>query len=186
MKKLILILAVTVGLSACGDKEHHGGHRQMSKEMMDSMRDDLLKQDIAFSELSDSKGRNAAFAEYASSNATLLRPFSMPITGKDSIVHMLSNYPDSLYRLTWKPISSDVAMSGEIGFTYGTYLLDIKGAGEEEGTYCTVWHKDADKKWKYIVDTGNQGLSREERAKDKVIDAKRHKEEMMIKKEEKK
>ena len=100
----------------------------------------------------------------------------MPVTGHDSIMSMLNAYPDSFYHLTWKPISSDVAKSGEIGFTYGTYRLDIKGAGQEEGTYCTVWHKDGSGKWKYILDTGNQGLSTSEKAKNKSIDAKRPKE----------
>jgi len=172
MKNLVLILAVTIGLSACGDKEEHHGHH-MTKETMDSMRDDLLKTDLAFSDLSDSKGRKAAFTEYAAENATMLRRFSMPLTGKDTIAGLLSRTPDSLYHLTWKPISCDVARSGEIGFTYGTYLLDIKGIGQEQGTYNTVWHKDSNKKWKYLLITGNQGLSPDEQDKDKVIDDKR-------------
>ena len=33
--------------------------------------------------------------------------------------------------------------------------------GEEvtrEGTYVTIWKKDADGNWKFVLDTGNQGL----------------------------
>jgi ketosteroid isomerase-like protein len=176
MKKLILILAVAAGLSACSDRDHDG-HRHMSREIMDSLRDDLIKTDLAFSEMSDTKGRNAAFSAYAADNATVLRPYSMPITGHDAIMGIFAAHPDSLYHLTWKPISADVAKSGEIGFTYGTYALDIKGVGQEEGTYCTVWHKNKDKQWKYLLDTGNQGLSSDEKAEDKKIDKKKAKEE---------
>ena len=145
----------------------------MTPAMMDSLRNDLLKTDIAFSELSEQKGRNAAFAEYAADNATLLRPFSRPLTGRDSIKSMLAMHPDSSYKLTWTPISADVARSGEIGFTYGTYSLDIKNVGKEEGTYATVWHKDSTKTWKFILDTGNEGLSSGEKKHDEKIDKKK-------------
>jgi ketosteroid isomerase-like protein len=139
---------------------------------MDSMRNDLLNADIAFSNLSEEKGRNAAFAEYAADEATILRPYSMPLTGKDSIIHVLARHPDSLRRLTWIPISADVARSGEIGFTYGTYTLQIKDRAKEEGTYCTVWHKDSVKKWKFILDTGNEGLNLQDKATDQAEGAK--------------
>jgi len=174
MKKIFFLAIVAASLSACGDKdkgEHHGHH--MTAAMMDSLRDDLLKTDIAFSKLSEEKGRNAAFIEYAADNATMLRPFSRPITGRDSLRSMLSGHPDSSYKLTWVPISSDVAKSGEIGFTYGTYTLEIKGAGHEDGTYATVWHKDSTKAWKFILDTGNEGLSTGEKADDAKMDAKK-------------
>jgi hypothetical protein len=43
--------------------------------------------------------------------------------------------------------------------------------GHEEGTYCTVWKKDKDKKWKFVLDTGNEGLKPAEKAADMKIDA---------------
>ncbi len=170
MKNLIFFAIIALGFSACDKGEHH--HHKVTAEMMDSMRNDLLKTDIAFSKLSEEKGRNAAFVEYAADNATMLRPFSRPVTGRDSLKAMLNAHPDSLYKLTWTPISSDVAKSGEIGFTYGTYALEIKGGEHEEGTYATVWHKDTTKAWKFILDSGNEGLSAGEKAEDAKVDAK--------------
>jgi ketosteroid isomerase-like protein len=169
MKKLLFIAIVAAGLSACGDKEHHGHH--WTAAQMDSLRTDLLNADIAFSKLSEEKGRSVAFTEYAADNATLLRPFSHPVTGRDAISKLLKEYPDSLYKLTWVPISSDVARSGEIGFTYGTYTLEIKGGDHEEGTYNVVWHKDTTKAWKYILETSNAGLSASDKAEDAKVDA---------------
>lgn len=171
MKKLIFLAAVAIGFSACNDKPGH--HHQMTPAIMDSLRSDLLKTDVAFSKLSEEKGQKAAFVAYAAENATLLRPYSRPLTGRDSISAALSIHPDTGYTLTWTPISADVARSGEIGFTYGTYSLDIKNVGHEEGTYATVWHKDSTKTWKYILDTGNQGLSSDEKAEDAKVDAKK-------------
>jgi ketosteroid isomerase-like protein len=166
MKNIILILAVAMALSSCTDKGKTAACFTITKEVMDSLRGDLMKTDIAFSEMSEQKGQNVAFAEYAADNATILRPYSMPVTGKDSIMHMFSAHPDSTRKLTWTPSASDVAISGEIGFTYGTYILLRNGKEKEEGTYCTVWHKNKDKKWKFLVDTGNEGLNAADKAED--------------------
>lgn len=171
MKKLLFLAIVASGLAACGDKGDHHGHRVTSADM-DSMRNELLNVDIAFSKVSEEKGRSVAFTQYAADNATLLRPLSHPVTGRDAIAKLLSQYPDSLYKLTWVPVSSDVARSGEIGFTYGTYSLEIRGGDHEEGTYNVVWHKDSTKAWKYILETSNAGLSLSDKAEDEKVDAK--------------
>jgi ketosteroid isomerase-like protein len=50
-----------------------------------------------------------------------------------------------------------VSQSGDLGYTYGTYLMK-DGASEVRGTYVTVWRKRPDGRWKYVLDSGNQGL----------------------------
>ena len=172
MKYYFLILAAFVaGLIGCNSKPDPAKHHQEMMARMDSLKADLVKTDIAFSEYSAQKGRNAAFIEYAADNATFLRPFSMPVTGKDTITKLLNNHPDSMYVLTWIPIRAEIARSGDLGFTYGTYSLQIKNIGKEEGTYCTVWKKDKDHKWRFVLDTGNEGLKYEDKAEDKEIKA---------------
>ena len=173
MKKLIFLAVIAIGFSAChGDEKGHGHHRTAA--FMDSLRNDLLKTDIAFSKLSEEKGRSVAFLEYAADNATVLKTFSHPLTGKEKIKSLFDAFPDSLYSCTWVPISADVARSGEIGFTYGTYQLDIKKTGEHEaGTYCVVWHKDTTNAWKYILTSGSEGLDPAEKEEDAKIDAKK-------------
>ena len=171
MKKIFFVAIIALSFAACSEKSCN--HHAVTPAMIDSMRNDLLKTDLAFSKLSEEKGQNAAFAEYAADEATVLRPFSHPITGRDSIKHMMSLHPDTSFTLTWVPLSSDVARSGEIGFTYGTYSLEYKKGGHEEGSYCTIWHKDTTKAWKFILDTGNEGLSSKEKAADEKLDAKK-------------
>ncbi len=175
----LILLAIVTGLIGCNGKVDPAKHHQEMMARMDSLKTDLLKTDMAFSEYSEQKGRNAAFIEYAADNATFLRPFSMPVTGKDTITTLLKNHPDTMYVLTWIPIRAEIARSGELGFTYGTYSLQIKNIGKEEGTYCTVWKKDKDHKWKFVLDTGNEGLKYEDKAEDKEIKAE-------VKKEQKK
>ena len=178
MKYSLLSLVVLVAaLIGCNNNADPAKHRQAVIARMDSLKDELLKTDIAFSEFSQQKGRNAAFIEYAAENATFLRPFSMPITGRDTIKTLLKNYPDSIYVLTWIPIRVEIARSGDLGFTYGTYSLEIKDAGKEEGTYCSIWKRDKDHKWKYVLETSNEGLKYADKAEDKAIKAEEKKEE---------
>lgn len=141
------------------------------KARLDSLRTELLHTDMAFSQVSEEKGRNAAFLQYAADDATLLRPFSMPATGIDTIKALFGRHPDSLYTLTWMPIQADVARSGDIGYTYGTYRLVVKNIGTEDGTYCTVWKREKGKSWKFVLDTGNEGLKKEDKAANEAIKA---------------
>lgn len=176
MKYLFLLTVAVIGLGSCNQQPQPMSH-EARKARLDSLRNDLLQTDLAFSQLSEQKGRNAAFIAYASEHATMLRPNNMPVTGRDTIVSLFNAHPDSIYSLTWVPIRADVARSGELGFTYGTYSLKIKGMGNEEGTYCTIWKKDKNHSWKFILDTGNEGLSPQDEAKDDVIKAEQKKED---------
>jgi len=176
MKYFIFSLVVVTALASCNQPNGHRSPEAM-KARLDSLKNELLQTDIAFSQLCEEKGRNVAFIEYAADDATVLRPFSMPVTGRDSIASLLKQHPDSLYSLKWLPIRSDVARSGDIGYTYGTYTVDVKNIGKEEGTYCTVWKREKGKSWKFVMDTGNEGLSAADKTMDKKIDAKEKKEE---------
>jgi ketosteroid isomerase-like protein len=177
MKYFLLLVVAAICLNSCNNHEAAPPSHEVMKARMDSLRNDLLQTDLAFSQLSEQKGRNAAFIAYAAEHATLLRPFSMPITGKDSIVNLLNAYPDSGYTLTWVPIKADVAHSGDLGYSYGTYSLVIKNIGKEEGTYCTIWKKDKNHSWKFVLDTGNEGLNNKDESADKTIKAEEKKEE---------
>ena len=134
---------------------------------MDSLKSELLKADVSFSQFSVQQGRNAAFSEFADSTAVMLRKFSMPVVGKESIVTIFQNHPDSAYELSWVPLYAGVARSGDLGYTYGIYSLhsklnsgEITGSKNPGGTYCTIWKYDrGSQQWKFILGTGNQGLS---------------------------
>jgi ketosteroid isomerase-like protein len=116
----------------------------------------MQQTDADFSEYSRQKGFKAAFLEYIDEDGTLLRPGHMPIVGADAIEY-LSSINDSTVQLTWEPQGGDVAQSGDLGYTYGTYLMK-EGATEVRGTYVTVWRKRPDGRWKYALDSGNQGI----------------------------
>jgi len=65
--------------------------------------------------------------------------------------------------VSWKVSKVEVAKSGELGYLYGTYSLairDPKGGAtvSDTGKLVEIWKKQADGKWKCIVDTYNSDL----------------------------
>ena len=117
----------------------------------------LIDADLAFSDLSVNAGLHKAFIEFADDSVVLLKANRMPILGKNSLIKSYEGKSDSGVTLSWKPEKAIIAESGELGFTYGLWTL-IATADTSHGTYLTVWKKDTTGNWKYIADTGTQGL----------------------------
>ena len=57
----------------------------------------------------------------------------------------------------WDPVQIEVARSGELAHSRGTYrtsYTDAQGrAVEDRGSYLTVWRKDGKGKWRVVFDT---------------------------------
>ena len=118
----------------------------------------LMDADIAFSDYSVKHGIQKAFIEFADDSVVLLKPKRMPIVGKLNLIMSYEGKSDSGVVLTWTPTKAIIAKSGELGYTYGFWTFVAK-TDTSKGTYMTVWKKDTNGHWKYIADTGNEGLS---------------------------
>lgn len=117
---------------------------------------DILKTDKEFSEASRLHGMKKAFIEYIDNDGVLLRPDHSPIIGANAIEY-LSETNDSSYTLTWEPSSAQVSASGDLGYSYGIYNLQLQDT-TLQGTYVSIWKKQKDGKWKFVLDTGNPGI----------------------------
>ena len=122
----------------------------------------IIQADCDFSKMSAEKGRNAAFISFCANDAVMLIPNSLPIKGKNKIKELLLRKSDTSYTLIWNPEYGAITESGELGYTYGIWEFNTTNSeGEsilEKGTYCTIWKKDYNGKWKWVLDTGNDGL----------------------------
>lgn len=146
MKKAILYLLIIL-LSGCSVEK--------SEELLLK---ELLEADQAFSALSLEKGMNHAFITYCAQEAVLLRNDAMPLRGKEAIGTLLGLRSDSGYNLSWEPLHATIAKSGDLGYTFGTFVMEMKESGEHSrGSYVSIWVKEDDM-WKWILDTGNEGL----------------------------
>ncbi len=119
--------------------------------------DEIMNADIAFSNMSRQLGMKKAFLEYIDNEGILLRPNHKPIVGADAI-DFLSLVNDTAYTLTWKPAKAEIAKSGDLGFTYGIYELKTKDT-TLNGTYVSIWKKQSSGAWKFVLDSGNEGIS---------------------------
>lgn len=124
-----------------------------------STKEDLMKVDREFSDRSAEAGMKTAFIEYASENAVLLRQGSMPIVGKAEIAKTNEPIQDQEFILTWEPLYGDIAKSGDLGYTYGIFTMVVRAdSSVNKGTYVSIWKKQADGSWKWVMDTGNEGI----------------------------
>ncbi len=119
---------------------------------------ELFAADKKFSDLSAARGMKNAFMEYIDSNGILLRPDVMPIAGADAIDYLIA-LNDTGYSMTWQYQGGAVSASGDMGYTFGNYKIQPKLADTIlYGTYVSIWKKNAEGKWKLILDSGNEGI----------------------------
>ncbi len=119
--------------------------------------DEILDADISFSDMSRQVGMKKAFLQYVDDNdGVLLRPGHPPIVGADAIDY-LSRLSDTSYTLSWKPSKGEISKSGDLGFTYGIYELKMKDS-VYKGTYVSIWKKQNDGSWKFVLDAGTEGI----------------------------
>jgi ketosteroid isomerase-like protein len=125
-------------------------------------KEEIINADKAFSALSEEKGMKHAFLEYASEEVVMLRENSYPLIGKKTMTERFKLFSDTGFILTWEPKFADVAASGDLGYSYGIYTSTSKDEeGKptiEKGTYVSVWKRDHEGDWKFVLDTGNEGL----------------------------
>jgi ketosteroid isomerase-like protein len=116
--------------------------------------------DSEFSDYSKQHGMRKAFLEYIDDDGVMMKDNSLPIKGAQAI-NFLSSMDDSTVELSWEPEGGDIAASGELGYTYGIYEMKGDDGVVERGTYVTIWKKQEDGKWKFVLDSGNQGIGRD-------------------------
>ena len=118
-----------------------------------------METDRKFSERSTEVGMKKAFLDFADDTAVLLQRNSMPVVGKHAIMKSFGGFSDTGVVLTWEPLAGDIARSGDLGYTYGLYTLLVKtDSSISRGKYVSIWKKQADGTWKFVLDGGNEGI----------------------------
>lgn len=152
MNRILLTFIAALMFASCTSKSDKVNEADTFAkiEMMDA--------DRRFSNLSAEKGMKAAFIEFIDSNGVLLRPGQLPIAGADA-VDFLVQQNDTDYTMTWEPSNGYIAKSGELGYTYGVYALRPNTKDTIiYGTYVSIWKKEKGGTWKFVLDSGNEGI----------------------------
>lgn len=133
------------------------GCRDISKSQI---RNELLQTDKAFAKASIKVGMAEAFRQFLDEDAMQFTTGQPIIEGRSAIYEGLK--PASMSTtLKWKPLGAEVASSGDMGYTWGSYTLTSKDTtlNTQEpisrGKYVTIWEKQKDGTWKVKIDIGN-------------------------------
>jgi ketosteroid isomerase-like protein len=134
---ILLILAVTVV-----------AHGQSALQ-------EMVKTEQAFSKMAEEKNARDAFMAFIADDGLLFRPGA--VNGKKWMIEHPVPPSDKKSLLAWQPTFAGMAASGDMGFTTGPW--EFKGDTKDEvpsgyGHFMTVWKKQADGSWKFVVDLG--------------------------------
>jgi ketosteroid isomerase-like protein len=115
----------------------------------------LTAQDHAFSDQGLKGGVVKAFTSFSSPDVRLYRNERLPFVGREAALSYLSAIK---LNFVWKPTRSDVARSGDLGYTVGTYEAvptnDPSGKVTELGNYLRIWQKQ-NGSWRIVLDVTN-------------------------------
>ena len=115
--------------------------------------EEITQADKNMSLLAAKEGFNKALLTYADDSVVKPQDGELPVSGKAALEKYWRDKPDTK-NLSWEPFKTEASASGELGYTFGNWKMVMKDT-TLYGNYCTIWKKQADGKWKFIFDAGN-------------------------------
>lgn len=117
----------------------------------------LLAADRAWSETPPDAD---AFAAFFAAGGRFFPPGAPLAEGREAILGVAKAlFGSPGFSLTWRATAADIAESGDLGFTFGTFELkgqDEAGAATAVvGKYVTVWRRGSDHTWRVVADIFN-------------------------------
>jgi ketosteroid isomerase-like protein len=108
---------------------------------------EIVEAERAFARAARTEGVNAAFLHYSAPDGLLFQPGPTPAR------RALAANPIPPVPVDWWPVYAGIAASGDLGFTTGPYVI---GSGERQGHgwYFTIWRRQADGSWRWVLDHG--------------------------------
>ncbi len=118
--------------------------------------------DTNWSAAAQSKSPDAWMAFYTD-ETVILPPNDKLTSGKENIRKVVTDmFAMPGFALSWQPTKVEVARSGDLAYSYGTYQAtfnDPKGKPvTDQGKYAEVWKKQPDGSWKCVLDTWSSDL----------------------------
>jgi ketosteroid isomerase-like protein len=114
----------------------------------------VVEAEHAFAEYSIAHGMKDAFLNFAAPDGVIFR--RGPV---NAIEAWTRTNPAPTGLLTWWPVYADVSEAGDLGYTTGPYEYRDKPSDakpEGAGHYFTIWRRQPDGSWRFVVDLGIQ------------------------------
>jgi len=143
MKTIKLLLMVLL-LNGCSEN---------NTDKVQKWKDEIVKADTDMSDLATKEGFSAALIKYADESFVKFDEGMHPTVGKNAFIEKRGASPGPK-TLTWKPVFTEVAASGDLGYSWGNWKFVLPDT-VVYGNYITIWKKQTDGSWKMTFDAGN-------------------------------
>ena len=147
-KRLWFLMAATVPALSSASSATSNSQEELARVIQ-------TEKDFASASLRD--GIKQSFLTYAAPDAVLFRPD--PVAG----VPALKGDPEDNEGLTldWWPAMGVIANSGDLALSVGPWVMDLPNATKRQlfGYYATVWKKQPDGSWKFVIDGAGSRIS---------------------------
>lgn len=121
--------------------------KTFSKVNTETEKTSLVKFEEEFNKIYAENRKMESYLRYVASAARFYRDGQFPESRVDSIKLILSQRKN----ISWKPIDGAVAVSGDMGYTYGSYNISNEDK-TEEGYYFRIWKKENKQGWQIVID----------------------------------
>jgi ketosteroid isomerase-like protein len=160
-----LVLGLAVGWVVLGLAGTAWGEEPATPESSEAVEADnaelLLEQLLATDRAwADTPPDAEAFAAFFANGGRLFPPGAALVEGQEAILESMGPlFGSPGYGLTWRATGADIAASGDLGFTFGTF----EERGQDDagsptltvGKYVTVWRRGDDRTWRVVADIFN-------------------------------
>jgi ketosteroid isomerase-like protein len=147
MKKSLLLATV---LALAGPLSAAHPDREKLKAQVAAMED-------AFCQMAREKGVLVAFEHFAAPDVAFIDTDPRQFRGIAAVKQRMGSFPAGA-TLTWSATFTDVSDDGTLGYNWGRYEIRGKGPDGQErvstGYFLTIWKRQADGSWKYVMDAG--------------------------------
>ena len=127
------------------------------KKSQEQDRQAIAKAEADFEKARAERGLEGWLSFFADDTADFVRGEPFTFTKEAMRLHLQKSF-DPADQLTWQPVKIDVAASGDLAYSLGTWQLKGKNPEGKDvtqtGKYITVWKKQKDGSWKVVADTG--------------------------------
>jgi ketosteroid isomerase-like protein len=91
-----------------------------------------------------------AAEQHAIAGLRVLRDGAQPLIGSEAVEALRHEHEPGT--IAWKSLGGEVSSSGDIGYTYGEYVVRSDSDEPEAGVYMRAWHRQNDGSWRVVVD----------------------------------
>jgi len=124
--------------------------------------EELRAADAAWLKAYRSKDAKRA-AGFYDEHGSMLAPNTPRLSGKKALEKFIAkSFAMPEYEISWRCHKAEVARSGELGYTRGSYRMSFRDASgnkfSDSGKYLMLWRKRRDGTWKVLLDMSNSDL----------------------------